>query len=212
MPPELIDISRTISSDAAVWPGDEPLRHSPLTNIGNGCPCQTTKLDGWSTHFLTHVDAPAHFIVGAPTLDQLPLARFMIEVTVVEIPSDTVCVEEKHITPLTISAHSGVLFKTKNSDISTEAPFSDNFVFISPQAARKLVEKQAKLVGIDYLSVDPFNSTDFPAHYEFLGNDVLILEGIQLKNVAAGLYDLYALPLKIRDADGSPVRAVLVKK
>jgi arylformamidase len=209
MPQKLIDISRTISGDAVVWPDDEPLRHSLLSSIGPGCPCQVTKLEGWSTHFLTHMDAPAHFIAGAATLDTLPLARFICPATVTEIEPDAGCVEIKHIADLGNIAGEGVLFKTRNSRTKTEAVFDHHFAYIAPDAAQRLVEKKAKLVGIDYLSVDPAASTDYPTHYKLLGNDVLILEGLDLKDAAPGKYMLYALPLKIRAADGSPVRAVL---
>jgi arylformamidase len=211
MPQKLIDISRTISSDAVVWPDDEPLRHT-MVPIGPGCPWQITKLEGWSTHFLTHMDAPAHFIAGAPTLDALPLSRFICPATVVEIEPDSDYVDVKHIAPLGNVAKEGVLFKTRNSRTSTEAAFDPRFAYIAPEAAQRLVEKKVKLVGIDYLSVDPAASTDYPTHYKLLGNDILILEGLSLKDAAPGKYDLYALPLKIRGADGSPVRAVLAAK
>jgi len=180
---------------------------SRVFEIGPDSVAQVTKLD-WVSHFMTHVDAPAHFIKGGPTVDSLCLDRWSGDAIVVEVVGDVI--ELDHIP----EACEGlcVLFKTRNWELWLSQTFQENYVYISEKAAQALVSRGAKLVGVDYLSVDKFGSTDFPSHYALLGNGVTILEGIDLRNIEPGEYELVAFPLKIVDCDGSPVRAALRKR
>ena len=89
----LIDISRPISSGGLVYPGDPPLEVERLCTVGKDSPCTITSLGGWTTHFLTHVDAPLHFVAGGATLDNTPLDRFIGEAIVVEVEGDAVLPE-----------------------------------------------------------------------------------------------------------------------
>jgi arylformamidase len=82
---------------------------------------------------------------------------------------------------------------------------------MSPEAADFCVEKKVSLVGIDYGTIDRYGAQDFPAHHKLLGNDILILEGINLKEVPPGRYTLFCPPLKIKGAEGSPARAILIR-
>ena len=136
-----------------------------------------------------------------PALDRHLRTYLFTSDPITEIEVEADCVDTHHVASISVEPDDGILFKTRNSLIETEAPFAPNFVFISPAAAQMLVDKKIKLVGIDYLSVDKADSPDYPTHYKFLGNDVLILEGTCLKGVAPGRFELYALPLKIQDAD-----------
>jgi len=79
------------------------------------------------------------------------------------------------------------------------------------EAADFCVEKKVSLVGIDYTTPDRYSDEDFPVHYKLLGNGILVLESINLKEVPPGRYTLFCLPLKIKGADGAPVRAILVR-
>jgi arylformamidase len=205
---KVIDISRAIGHGSVVWPGAAPLSHALASIIGPDGPYQETRLDGWTTHLLTHLDAPAHIIKGSPSLDQIHLARFMGDALVVEVKGDVVGAE--NIPPREACKGKALFFKTRNSTIETTDPFDQAFVFIAPEAAHACVEHGVTLVGIDYYSVDAFDSTTLPAHNILLRHDVLILEALQMKDVAPGPYHFAALPLKIKDADGSPVRAVLM--
>jgi arylformamidase len=199
------DISRTISPDSVVWAGSKPLGLTPICSIGPGSAFSVTKLD-WTTHFLTHVDPPCHVIAGGVTLDQIPVSRFMGDALVVEARGDVV--EPRDVPPFAPGMN--VLFKTRNSDRSTLEPFDPDYVYIRAAAAEILAVGRANLVGIDYLSVDKFGDETYPSHYALLGNNVLILEGLDLSGVAPGRHHLIALPLRISAGDGSPVRAVLL--
>ena len=205
MDPAPLDISRVISPRSTVYEGSKPLGLTPLCSIATGEKFNITKLD-WTTHFLTHVDVPHHAIAGGANLDQVPLSRFMGNALVVEAHGAAV---EPSDLPM-LSKGMNILFKTRNSTVATDAPFDRNYVYISPSAAKKLGEARVNLIGIDCLNVDRFGDDSFPAHQALLGNNVLILEGVDLSAVKPGCYQLIALPLRIERGDGSPVRAVLI--
>lgn len=202
----LIDVSRNISSNSVVYPGDAPLRMERLCSIEPGCPCNITEL-GWTTHFLTHVDPPLHFVEGGSSLDRVALDRFVSDAVVVEVDGDQVA--ENDVPAGALNGLS-ILFRTRNSSIADDAPFDQSHVFITKAAAEAAVARGANLIGIDYLSVDRFGDEEYPAHRTLLGGNVIILEGLNLSSVKAGKYTLIALPLKIVGGDGSPVRAILL--
>ncbi len=109
-----------------------------------------------------------------------------------------------------------VLFKTRNSQFWNDPGkgFRTDFTYISPEAAQFLVEKNIKLVGIDYLSVEKFSSTDFQTHKTLLEKEIIIIEGLDLREVPAGVYELICLPLKYIGGagDGAPARTILREK
>jgi arylformamidase len=208
MPKTIIDISRTISNEALVYPGDASIDLSPEYEIYQTCSCRITKLENWTTHFLTHVDAPCHFDENGASLDEIPLKRFMGKTLVVEVNVDAI--NANVIDQFDFPSGLNVLFKTRHSIPQQGSAFDKNHVFITSCGAKALIERGVNLVGIDYLSVDAYGDETFPAHRTLLGNNVLILENVNLSAVQPGLYNLMALPLKIEGGDGSPVRAVLM--
>lgn len=205
--PTIIDISRSIDSESLVYPGDDHLDVSPICSIGPECPCNITKL-GWSTHFLTHVDPPLHFVKDGKSLDEIPLERFMGKARVIEVLGD--CVKASDIPDESLQGVT-VLFRTRNSAEFSNNHFNENHVYVSKEAAQKAVAVGINMVGIDYISVDKYGDADYPAHNTLLGNNVLIIEGLDLSAVSPGEYTFSALPLKISKGDGSPVRAILQK-
>jgi arylformamidase len=102
-----------------------------------------------------------------------------------------------------------LLFSTRNAASGCEAPLAGDDVYITAEAAHYLVECGVKLVAIDYLSVDPSASSTYPAHHILLEAGVVIVEGVDLRAVPPGDYELLCLPLKIQGSDGAPARAVL---
>lgn len=202
-----LDISYSIENGVPQWPGDPSLRMSRLHEIGPDSPAQVTKLD-WISHFMTHVDAPAHFIPGGASVDELSLDRWSGDALVVEIAGDVI--DAQHIP--NDCQDLCVLFKTRNGDLWRRRQFQENYVYITGPAAKLLVERGTKLVGVDYLSVDKYGAPGTPAHYAILGAGLTILEGIDLRNIEPGPYELVAFPLKIVDCDGSPVRAALRRR
>lgn len=209
----IYDISVPISpGETPVFPGDPGIEITSFLAISRGDAANVTALN-FGAHTGTHVDAPAHFIEGAAGLRALSLEPFAGEARVVEIESEALAVEERHVTDETIAGATRVLFKTRNSSFWNDprGRFREDFTYIEPAAARALVARGVRLVGFDYLSVEKFGSEDFETHMALLSNGVVIVEGLDLRAVEPGLYDFVCLPLKIAagSGDGAPARAIL---
>jgi len=161
-----------------------------------------------SAHTGAHIDAPHHFADDAPTIDALALHPFWGLVRVVTVV--------KADGPLTSDDFAGVDFSLAprllvHSPASELDPtrFPEQFVYPSPELADFLGRQGVILFGTDAPSVDPVDSVTLPGHHALLENNIAILEGLMLRGVPDGVYELVALPLKIVGGDGSPVRAAL---
>ncbi|MBF0476596.1 MAG: cyclase family protein, partial [Deltaproteobacteria bacterium] len=153
---------------------------------------------------------PSHFLPQGKTLDQYPVSRFFCSALV--LPVDQVKITPNAIKNHRIEPGDALLFQTGNSvnGLSISGMYTEDYVYLSPEAAQCCVDMKISLVGIDYISVDPPGDDGFPAHHLLLENDILILEGINLRDVPPGRYSLICLPLKISAGEASPVRAVLM--
>jgi arylformamidase len=209
----IYDISVSIAPRLTpVYPGDPGIEVGSWKAIARGDAANVSVLN-LGAHTGTHIDAPAHFIEGAPGVPSLPLDVMIGEARVIEIPADARAVEEKHVEETALEGASRVLFKTRNSAFwdDPRGRFREDFTYITPDAARSLVSLGVRLVGIDYLSVERFGPEDFETHRVLLSSGIVILEGLDLRAVAPGAYELVCLPLKIAagSGDGAPARAVL---
>jgi len=204
----IYDITATIGDNLPVF-GNERPTSDKVFRLANGAPYNFTKLHG-STHTGTHADMPSHFIQDGTTCDTISLDHFYGRSKVLRIAT-TNHITEKDLARHDIDAGDIVLLSVGQSKHMQCATLKQDFIALTPCAAEFLILKRVKTVGIDYLSVDPYKSTDFPVHKALLGNGITILEGLVLDHVPEGEYTLSALPLKVHDGDGSPVRAVLVK-
>lgn len=208
----IYDVSVPISNRTPVYPGDPAPQIRAAKALARGDAANLTELQ-FSAHTATHVDAPAHFIEGAETVDELPLDVLIGETRVIEIPSDANAITGAHISADVLQGATRVLFKTRNSAFWHTDPhrFRDDFTYLDADAARALVAAGVRLVGIDYLSVEAMNTTDFPTHRVLLSHGVVIIEGLDLSRVVAGRYELICLPLRLAEAtgDGAPARVVL---
>lgn len=201
----LIDISRIISGDAPVYPGDPAPRFERLQEIARGDPVNLLGLR-CTAHLLTHLDLPRHFSDSGAAAADIPPERFIGPALVIEVEGPAILPE--HIPAR--AAGLNLLFKTRHSGVWDPRVYDTDHVYISPEAARAIADRGANLAGIDYLDVDRHGDPDYPAHRALLSAGVLILEGLDLAGAAPGRYTLVALPLKIAGGDGSPVRAVLL--
>jgi arylformamidase len=162
------------------------------------------------SHTGTHVDAPSHFLKGGLTLDALPLDSFVGPALVVEF--DRI----GHINAADIDALAippdctRVLFKTRNSLLWQEPAFQRDFTAVLPDAAMALAPDRRVLVGIDYLSIEPYGGSSAATHTAFLSAGCAILEGINLTDVLPGEYFLSCAPLRVVGAEGAPARAILI--
>lgn len=210
---KIYDISVTISSQLPVWEGDPRIKLERVSKIEEGSDANVTDLH-MGVHSGTHIDAPIHFIPGATTVEQLSLDDLIGPVQVVAIPEDCalITVETLQMVEL-LPGTERVIFKTRNSKLWAEkgAEFQKDFIALDAAAAQILVDRDYRLVGIDYLSIAPFFD-GAQTHRVLLGAGVIALEGLDLSQVPAGIYTLYCLPLKILGSDGAPARVILVEE
>ena len=207
---KIYDVTVPISESVPIYSGDPAVRIESPKTIAAGDGANVSHLC-FGAHTGTHVDAPNHFIEGTRRLDQLDLEKLVGQCVVVELDENVTAVEPEHLPDL--AGVERILFKTRNSAFwnDTSAGFREDFTYITPAAARILADYNVKLVGIDYLSVEAFGSTDFATHITLLEKEIVILEGLDLRNVPAGEYEIICLPLKYigGTGDGSPARTIL---
>jgi arylformamidase len=210
---QIYDISVAIApGETPTYPGDPGIEVGSWSAIARGDRANVSVLN-FGAHTATHIDAPSHFIEGAPGISSLPLDALLGRARVVEIPVDADAVDESHVRPESLQGAERVLFKTRNSAFweNPRGQFRKDFAYVEPGAARALVAAGVRLVGFDYLSVEKFGSEGFETHLALLSAGVVIVEGLDLRAVGAGLYELCCLPLKIAagSGDGAPARALL---
>ena len=206
----LIDLSHTIEENMPVYPGTEP----PILAVA--CTVREhgfleRRLDMFS-HTGTHMDAPAHMIDGGVCLDALPVERFFGKAVVVDA---TGCVGRKigmrELLPRekAIAASDFVLIRTGWSRYWGGEEYFRGFPVLEPEAAAWLAGQGLSGVGVDAISVDPTDGGDYKVHGALLGAGLVIIENLtNLDLLPSEGFHLSCLPLPLRDADGSPVRAV----
>jgi arylformamidase len=206
--PDIIDISPPIHSGIAVFPGDTPFEQTFLRRVENGDGYTLSKITS-TVHLGAHTDAPSHYATNGQSIEKRKLGRYLGASQVIEVKG----ARGRRITPAdlkekTITAPR-VLFKT----LSFPNPdhWNEDFAALSADLIRLLAKSGVHLVGIDTPSIDPAEDTKLESHHAVYENDMAILEGIVLDRVEEGLYQLIALPLPIRGADATPVRAVLLR-
>ena len=203
-----IDVSVTLKTGMVTWPGDPPARITHALDLEKGDPCTVSLID-MGAHTGTHMDAPAHFVRGGPGIDTLPLDAALGSARVIAI-DDPESIKPEELRRHRLRRGERILFKTGNSARCWDRDtFVEDFVYISAAAAEYLVERQVRLVGIDYLSVGGFFADGQETHQALLGAGIWIIEGLNLSGVKPGRVDLICLPLRIAGADGAPARAVL---
>ena len=209
---KIYDITFPISENVPVYAGDPNVKIEVAHSLKKGDAANVTQLC-CGMHTATHVDAPNHFIDGTRKVHELELEKLIGAARVIEIDKSILAIEPEHLGNL--SEVERVLFKTRNSEFwnEPEKGFRKDFTYISPTAARVLADSGIKLVGIDYLSVEKFGSTDFATHITLLEKEIVIIEGLDLREISAGDYELICLPLKIisETGDGAPARTILRK-
>ena len=203
-----LDISVPLKDGMVHWPGDPPIRIENVKDIEHGA-SSTLSMISMGSHTGTHMDAPLHFIRQGISIDKMPLDTTVGRARVIEV-KDTESIKPEELHQYRIRSGERILFKTRNSlRVWQTDTFIEDFVFISDEAARFLVERSVRVVGIDYLSVGSFKHGGSYVHKTLLGGGVWIIEGLDLSHVKPGKYDLICLPLKLDQGDGAPARAIL---
>lgn len=201
----LYDISPLISSRLKVWPGDTPPTREVLCDLERGDPITLSALHA-TVHLGAHADAPSHYGRGASAIHEQSLDLYLgpCQLIRLAIPWRGAIIPALLKEP---PAAPRVLFATDS--FPDPEQFSEDFAALSPELIRYLHEYKVRLVGVDTPSVDLFDSKELATHQACLECDIAILEGLVLRDVPEGLYELIALPLRLEGFDASPVRAVL---
>jgi arylformamidase len=188
------------------YPGDPAFAIEPIHEVGEA-PFSLSRMV-LTTHTGTHVDAPAHFLAGGATVDQLPLEILLGKARVVEL-STRERVDRADLEALDLADDLRVLLKTRMSGQMLKAGYQEDHLYLTVDAAHYLAQAGLKLVGFDYLSIDRFGSADFPAHHALLEAGVVLVEGLDLSEVEAGEYEMACLPLRVGGGHAAPARVVL---
>lgn len=211
-PMRIYDVSVPLSEVTPTYPGDPGIEIKSWHSLANGETSNVSLLH-FGAHSGTHVDAPAHFIKEGNKVDALSLESLVGPAQVVAVPTTMPVVDEEFISSLDLSNTVRILFKTRNSSFwnNLGEGFRADYTYLTSGAAGILVDAGVQLVGIDYLSIEQFKSEKFETHLILLRNGITILEGLDLREVQPGPYELICLPLKIAggSGDGAPARAVL---
>lgn len=203
-----IDVSVTLRSGMPRWPGNPPVRIERQLDIERGDDANVSALS-MGSHTGTHMDGPLHFLSRGKGLDEMELDAVIGPARVIEVV-DPVAVRADELQGHDIGAGDRVLFKTRNSPAAwTQERFVEDFVYVSEEAADYLARRSVRTVGVDYLSVGGFEADGAAVHRRLLGAGIWVIEGLDLTYVAAGLYELVCLPLRILASDGAPARAIL---
>jgi arylformamidase len=208
------DISRTLSNDFAEWPGDEPFHNRLTKEIAKGATVNLSAVT-MSVHNGTHADARFHFDSKGASIEKAPLEVYLGRATVVDLAQSFSQSRDKHLITLedlrlhgeAIATTSRLLVKTGRWTDSTVFP--NQIPVIAADVPAWLQKNGVKLLGLDLPSMDEIDSKSLQNHHALARAGIAIVESLDLSDVAAGIYNLAALPLKIAGADGAPVRAVL---
>jgi arylformamidase len=201
---EIIDVSVPVGPGMVTYPGDPPVVLERVSSIADGAGYNLSRLD-FGVHSGTHVDAPLHFVDGAASAGMLPLDVLIGPALVVDVTAAEGSLGGADLGSVPDGVER-VLLKTRNSELWARESFSADFVSLNAEGARVLVEHGVRLVGIDYLSIG-----DADAHRVLLEAGVIAVEGLDLRGVDPGEYQLICAPLKLVGAEGAPARALLIR-
>jgi arylformamidase len=203
---KFIDVTVPLDAHLASYPGNTPFSLEAVKRIARGDSSNVSSIH-LSAHCGTHVDAPRHFIDAGGDADGLSLDMLIGRTRVIEVTSKSIAAED--LAKLDLSEDIRLLIKTSNSRLWGDPEFHKDYVGVTESGAKHLVDHGIKVVGVDYLSVEQFRFPGAPAHHTLLGGGVIVIEGLNLRDVEPGVYEMYCLPLRVVDSDGAPARVVL---
>jgi arylformamidase len=204
---KLIDVSVPLDANLPTYPGNTPYTLEPIHRIAQGDTSNVSTLH-LGAHAGTHVDAPRHFFDDGPGADALPLELLIGRARVIELTTRR-GITADDLAASKLSEDVRVLIKTHNSRLWGTPEFHTDFIGVTESGARYLLDHGIKVVGVDYLSVEEYKKPGAPAHRTLLGSGIIVIEGLNLRDVDPGVYEMFCLPLRVAGADGAPARVVL---
>jgi arylformamidase len=198
----LLDVSVPVDERLPTWPGDPTFSRRLDSSIADGADANVSELC-CGVHTGTHVDAPNHFIDGAGGIETIDVGALVGPALVVDV-GDAKAIDSNVLAEIELDGAERVLFRSRNGRLWEQDDFASEFVALTPDGAQILVDAGVRLIGVDYLSVG-----DAETHRILLGARIVCLEGLDLRLVEPGRYELFCGPIKLVGSDGAPARVLL---
>jgi len=209
-----IDVTATLDpATTPVYQGDAPMKFDFLKDMRKGDKL-TLSVYSLGAHSGTHIDAPMHFVAAGAAIDQVALDPLIGAARVIDIPDSVQAIDAAELNRHDWKGAKRVLFRTRSTlrGWMDSSLFHRDFAYVAPDAAQLLADAGVVLVGVDYISAEQFGAPAPRTHQILLGRGIPIVEGLDLRPVQAGDYDLIVLPIKVRGHEGAPARAILRKR
>jgi kynurenine formamidase len=208
-----VDVTATLDpARTPVYEGDAPMKFEFLKDMRKGDKL-TLSAYSMGAHSGTHIDAPMHFIATGAPVDEVPLNPLIGAARVIEIADQVQAIDAAELNKHDWKGVKRILFRTRSSlhGWMDSVSFHRDFAYIAPDAAQLLADAGVLLVGVDYISAEQFGAPAPRTHQILLGRGIPIVEGLDLRPVHSGDYDIVVLPLKVRGHEGAPARAIMRK-
>jgi arylformamidase len=206
-----IDVSIPLHEDMAVFTGDPRFHIERTSSMADGAVCNVSRMD-LGVHTGTHIDAPVHFLDGSEGAETIPLDALIGPAWVVDAGAAGPTITAEDVEGFDLPPDEvRLLLRTRSAHLWDAPAFDPTFVAPDATGAEALVRRGVRLVGMDYLSVAPFGDPT-PTHRVLLSAGVVVVEGLDLRAVTPGPYELVCLPLRIVGSDGAPARALLRRR
>jgi len=204
-----IDLSHTLDENISVYPGTpKPKIEIIATHEKNG---YAELLLTFPTHTATHLDAPFHMIPGGKRLTDLPVEQFAGKAIVIPYPKNEFDLQWIKQYEEQINSVDFVILQTGAEQRWKTGKYCDDYPALTAEAAKWLTTKHLKGIGLDAISIDKPDATEFIIHKIILGSGMIIIENLKnLEQLKGKIFDFYALPLPVKDADGAPCRAIAI--
>ncbi|MGX1263851.1 arylformamidase [Rossellomorea marisflavi] len=199
---KIYDVTAPIHSDMPVYKNKPEKKPSIKTDTNGHVTESRISID---LHTGTHVDAPLHMFNEGETIETIDIKQLVRQVKVFDLTDAEENISYEDIKDLDIEENDFVIFKTKNS---WDEEFNFEFIYVAADAAKHLAEKKIAGVAIDALGIERAQE-GHPTHRTLMGNGVIIMEGLRLKDIEPGQYFMVAAPLNVQKTDASPARVLL---
>jgi arylformamidase len=203
----LYDVTLPLCEGMMVFPGDPPFTMSPAFRTTRGDDFNLSVFT-MNTHTGTHIDPPAHYLDGGPTVDLISPEVLIGPGMVLDLRGKA-RIDRKALESFGPPDYTRVFFKTDNGPRLLEPEFYEDYVHLTEDGSAFLIDVGVRMVGIDYLSIESFDSPGAPVHRALLKAGIVVVEGLNLMDVPPGPCRIYCLPLKILGGDGAPARVII---
>jgi len=200
----IIDLTHKIEIGMPVYPGTEPLNMYESNTIEKDG--FKEKIIEFCSHTGTHMDAPSHMKIGGTNLDEFEISKFVGKALLIDIENENIIKEYEE----DIKNVDFIVFKSGYEKYWNEEKYFEDYPCLSIETVKYLMNFNLKGLGFDAISIDPVD-TNFENHNILFNNDMVIIENLcNLEKINKKIFDLIVLPLKIKEADGAPVRAIAI--